>query len=135
MLSCDSDGAVIEWDLEEGNATQYLGFHDGICTRIAVSPDASLAVTSSADGRIMIWDLRGGKLIRRYDAHSPILSITLSHDGQYLYFGALHGVITQMRIDNPSLEETLSWIEENRYIPALTCKEREKYHVEPLCDG
>jgi hypothetical protein len=28
----------------------------------------------------------------------------------------------------------LDWIEANRYVPELTCPQRDLYRIEPLCD-
>ncbi|MEL7235022.1 MAG: hypothetical protein AAGK74_11020, partial [Chloroflexota bacterium] len=33
-----------------------------------------------------------------------------------------------------STGELVEWAQANRYIPELTCDEREQFNVEPLCD-
>jgi hypothetical protein len=32
-----------------------------------------------------------------------------------------------------TLPELLDWIQQNRYMAALTCEQRNQYRVEPLC--
>ncbi|MEJ2486272.1 MAG: BTAD domain-containing putative transcriptional regulator [Anaerolineales bacterium] len=135
VLSCDRDGAVIEWNLETGIETRHLGLHGGVCAWVEVSPDGRLAITSSADGTIMIWDLKAGKLVRRFDEQGSISGIAIAQNWETLYYSSPDGTITLLRIDDPSLEELKTRIEENRYLPELSCDERKLYHLEPLCDG
>jgi hypothetical protein len=63
-----------------------------------------------------------------------IFDLALAPDGQSILFGSSDTTITQWRIDNPSLGELKQWVAANRYLPELTCAERETYQIEPLCD-
>jgi WD40 repeat protein len=133
-LSCEGDGYLIEWDLETGQEVRRLGPHASLRTRVVVTPDGLLAVTSGMDGALALWDLEGGELIRRSEGHGVIFDLALAPDGQSVLFGSTDRTITQWRIDNPSVDELLAWIAANRYLPELTCAEREIYQIEPLCD-
>jgi hypothetical protein len=48
--------------------------------------------------------------------------------------GYRDGTLEMWRIDS-TLDELLSWTENNRYVPELTCEQRELYSVEPLCEA
>ena len=64
-----------------------------------------------------------------------IFDIAMSPDGSTVLSGSSERTIVQWRLDNPTLDELVSWIEENRYVRQLTCEERAMYQIEPLCEG
>lgn len=134
-LSCEADGSLIEWDLETGQEIRRLGPGAGTRTRVVVSTDGRLALTASMAGSLMLWDLERGELIRHSEGHGVVFDLALAPDGQTVLFGSSDTTIVQWRIDNPSLDELKAWVAANRYLPELTCAEREKYQIEPLCDS
>jgi WD40 repeat protein/DNA-binding SARP family transcriptional activator len=134
-LSCESDGYLIEWDLETGQEIRRLGSGAGTRTRVIITPDGRLAVTAGMDGTLGLWDLERGELIRRSAGHGVIFDLALAPDGQSVLFGSSDMTLTQWRIDNPSLDGLKAWIAANRFLPELTCAEREMYQIEPLCDS
>jgi WD40 repeat protein len=134
VISAESDNQLIEWDLETGEEIRRLGEHPSLRTRVVISPDGRFAVTSGMDGRLMVWDLARGTLVRQSDQHGVIFDLTMSPEGESVYFGSSNTTITEWGISNPSIDELKGWIEQNRYLRELTCAEREFYQVEPLCE-
>jgi hypothetical protein len=55
-------------------------------------------------------------------------------DGSQVLVGYHDGPVELWRVDS-SLDELLQWTQANRYIPELTCNQRELYRVEPLCES
>jgi len=43
--------------------------------------------------------------------------------------------VHQWRVAPPSIEETIEWIEDNRYVRELTCEEKEQYRFGALCEA
>ena len=134
-LSCESDGYLIEWNLETGQEIRRLGPGAGTRTRVVISPDGRLALTASMAGTLMLWDLESGELLRHSDGHGVIFDLAIAPDGQTVLFGSSDTTIVQWRIDNPSLDELKAWVAANRYLPELTCVERETYRIDPLCES
>jgi WD40 repeat protein/DNA-binding SARP family transcriptional activator len=134
-LSVGGDGKIIEWDLESGQAIRQIGEHTGLRTRVVVTPDGRLAMTAGMDGALMLWDLETDRLIRRSEGHGVIFDLTLSADGETVFFGSSDATIIQWRLSNPGSAALKEWIEENRYVRLLSCAERELYRVLPLCEG
>jgi WD40 repeat protein len=134
-ISADSDGSLIQWDVENGQQIRRLGQHASLRTRLAITPDGKLAVSAGMDGNLMVWDLGTGELIRHTDGHGVIFDLTMSPDGESVYFGSSDGSITQWRLSNPSLSDLKEWVAANRYLRELTCAEREIYTIEPFCDS
>jgi WD40 repeat protein len=133
VLAARDDGALIEWDLESGKAIRWVGQHPGLRARLIVSPDGRLAMSSTMDGSLMLWDLERGELIRRTEGHGVIFDLTLGPDGTTALFGSSDWTITEWRFEAPDLEALKAWVSENRYLPGLTCEEREAYGIGPLC--
>lgn len=134
-LSVGGDGKIIEWDLESRGAIRQIGEHTGLRTRVVVTPDGRLAMTAGMDGALMLWDLETGRLIRRSEGHGVIFDLTLSADGESVFFGSSDATIIQWRLSNPGSAALKEWIKENRYVRPLSCAERELYRVAPLCKG
>jgi WD40 repeat protein len=111
-----------------------LGRHSSLRTRIAISPDGRLALSSGMDGTLMLWDLTTGTLVRRSGGHGVIFDLALTPDGRTALIGSSNKTIVQWRLASPPLNELREWVESNRYVRGLTCQEREQYRVEPLCD-
>ena len=63
-----------------------------------------------------------------------IFDLAVGPDGETVYWGSSDRTITRWRLQNPSLEALKAWVSENRFLPGLTCAEREAYQITPLCD-
>jgi WD40 repeat protein len=109
-LSDSDDSSMVLWDLETGKEMR-------------------------SDGTLALWNLESGQLIRRSGGHGWTFDLALAPDGQSALFGSSDTTIVQWRIDNPTLDELEAWVATNRYLPELTCAEREMYQIEPLCDS
>ena len=132
----ESDGALIHWDLESGEEILRIGRHDALRTRIEISPDGKLMLTSGMTGVLKLWDLENTELIRQFGYAEPavVFDVAMSPDGTTALSGSSEQTIVQWRLDYPSLDELRAWIEQNRYVRELNCEERAMYQIEPLCE-
>ena len=132
----ESDGALIHWDLESGEEILRIGRHDALRTRIEISPDGKLMLTSGMTGVLKLWDLENAELIRQFGYAEPavVFDVAMSPDGTTALSGSSEQTIVQWRLDYPSLDELRAWIEQNRYVRELNCEERAMYQIEPLCE-
>ena len=132
----ESDGALIHYDLETGQEIRHIGRHDALRTRVEISPDGNLMLTSGMNGVLKLWDLENAELIRQFGYAEPaiIFDVAMSPDGSTALSGSSEQTIVQWRLDNPTLDELMAWIEQNRYVRDLTCEERAMYQIEPLCE-
>ena len=61
-LGTERDHSIRVWRLDTGAAVRVLKGHTDLVSRVVVSPDNSLIVSSSWDERIGVWDLASGTL-------------------------------------------------------------------------
>ena len=87
----------------------------------------------SGDGTNSLWDVETGEEIRRY-GNGFVIKPVFNADGSQALAGYRNGAVELWRID-ATLEQLLEWTQANRYIPELTCNQRELYRIEPLCES
>ena len=95
------------------------------------SPDGQLLLGGTILGNTSLLQVETGEVIRRYPGFGGFPSFT--PDGDKVVVGFNSGVVELWRIDT-TLDELLSWVRNNRYIPELTCEQRAFYRIEPLCE-
>ena len=132
VLSSGYDTMAILWDTQTGNILHLLEDHTGAVFQSQFSPDGQFVLTGSADGRTLLWDVETGEVIRRY-ANMGGYFPAFTPDGHSALVAAFGGETPELWRIDATLDELLTWTEENRYIPELTCAQRELYRVEPRC--
>jgi WD40 repeat protein len=127
------DTQAILWDVQTGEAIRRFTNHAGSLGQVQFSPDEKLLLGGSGDGTSSLWDIETGDVLRRY-GNGWVMRFDFTEDGKQALAGYRDGTLEMWRIDS-TLEELLSWTENNRYVPELTCEQRELYNVEPLCEA
>jgi WD40 repeat protein len=101
-----------------------------------ISPDGRYALSGSEDSTVILWDFETGELLRRFTGHTGwVPSVAFSPDGQTAFSVSDDGTLIQWQVADPPLEELIAWAHANRYVRDLTCEERARYRVEPLCEA
>jgi WD40 repeat protein len=61
---------------------------------LAFGPNEATALSASADGSLILWDVETGEVIRRYLGHEDMVwSVDITPDGRYALSGAMDGAI------------------------------------------
>jgi WD40 repeat protein len=134
FLVSDAEGDLKLFDAGTGELIQHMrdkGRQNGYRY---FSPDGRYIFSGLPEG-ITQWDFARGKAVRHYPTGGGGIDIefALSADGKSFYvLDNEGGVLSQWRIDTH--EELVAWVEANRYVRELTCKERADYGIEPLCE-
>ncbi|WP_300455061.1 WD40 repeat domain-containing protein [Accumulibacter sp.] len=91
--------AITLWRLPDGELAQTLAGEAGIWS-LAISEDGKTLVAGSGDGLIQLWQLPGGKLVKRIAAHgkSIVRALAISRDGRLLASGGADGAILLWRL-------------------------------------
>ncbi len=133
ILSASEDRSVKLWDINQPEWIRRFDGHTADVNSVRFSPDGRFALSASDDRTLRLWDVASGSEIQRFDGHTDeVMTVAFSLDGQSALSGAKDATIRRWQIQ--SLEELIRWTYENRYIPPLTCEQRELYRIEPYCD-
>lgn len=131
FVSSGWDTQAILWDTKTGGISRRFTNHVGPIGQIDFTPDERLMLGGSGDGTTSLWNVETGEVIRRYD-NDFVMQSVFSADGRQALMGFHDGAVELWRMDM-TLDELLQWTRANRYIPDLTCEQRELYRLEPLC--
>lgn len=84
LASCGEDGSVRVWDAEAGACVHAFNEHDSAVSIVAWSPDATYLATGDASGRLLVWSLRAGGVVRSMQAPSTIYDLRFNNDSSLL---------------------------------------------------
>ena len=134
LISTSWDTSMREWDVASGEQLHQFVGHNGAVFGVDYSPDGRTALTASSDLTIRLWDTTTGQEIRRFEGHTNwVLGVAFSGDGNFALSGAEDNTARLWRVES-TLNGLVSWAQNNRYIPVLSCAERQQYNIEPFCD-
>jgi WD40 repeat protein len=66
------------WSVAEGRLVRKLEGPGSTASALAFSPDGDVLATGAADGKIRLWSLSGGKLLRTYYAHGSVDAVAFT---------------------------------------------------------
>ncbi len=132
----EPDNAVIIWDVATGNQDYKMVGHSANVNSVAFSPDGQTLISGSDDMTIILWDAKTGQSVTRFTGHSAsVISLLWSTDGHTAYSSSTQpkdGILAwQIR----SVQDTVNWVYDNRYVLQLDCNQRLQYNVRPRCDN
>jgi len=135
ILYASGNGTLVLLDAETGQVLRrYLG-HENAVWGLDISPDGRYALSGSEDNTVILWDFETGELLRRFTGHAGwVPDVAFGPDGQTAFSAGFDGALIEWQVGAPPLEELVVWSHANRYVRDLTCEERARYRVEPLCE-
>lgn len=83
LISASVDGTARIWDVNSGQSTMTLAYHDSKVYDAAVNDAGTLASTVSSDKKIAIWDLRNASqpmLVNSDDTRDSVTCCDFSND-------------------------------------------------------
>jgi WD40 repeat protein len=132
LVSGSVGSELILWETDTGEIVRHFNNTSGSLGYVMFSPDETFLLGGGENGTNSLWQVETGEEIRRYGGGFGF-SPNFTPGGRQAVIGFRDGSAALWRIDS-TLEELKSWTENNRYIPELTCEQRELYNVEPLCE-
>jgi WD40 repeat protein/transcriptional regulator with XRE-family HTH domain len=122
------------WDVQTRAILRHYVGHTANVWSVDISPDGKHILSAANNGEVILWDFSTGEELARIQTSTqPVVSAKFSPDGKYAYSISADGLLTIWKIPVQTLPELLEWIQANRYVRPLTCEERQRYRVEPLC--
>ncbi len=133
ILTGSADATLRIWDVASGDELHRFTGHTNAVTSVAYGSDGTKVLSGSADAMLRLWDVASGMALYQFSGHTgPIIDLAWSPDGQRVFSVAQDGSLRAWTVH--TTDELVAWVEMHRYIPDLTCGEREFYGIEPLCD-
>lgn len=136
LISGSDDFTLKLWDLESGLPIKTFIGHDSFVYRAHFSPDGKYILSTGFNLNVILWDAETGRPIWKMHGHSPnsidITTGDFTPDGKMIITISEDSEIIAWDISKLP-HDYVSWTMENRYIPELTCDQRELYQLEPLC--
>jgi WD40 repeat protein len=133
-LSGSLDLTLILWDLETGQKVRQFEGHTGDVFSVGFSNDGLTAISSSFDGTIRLWNVDSGAELLRYDGHQGgVRSVAFSPDNHTFISASEDATLREWRVD--SYDEVILWAYANRYIPELSCEQRQFYRIGTQCNA
>lgn len=96
------ESKIFVWDVETWEVRYTLEGHSQAIQAIAISPDDKILASSGKDGKINLWDIDSGKLLRSINGLGKIV---FSPDGQQLVTVAEDNVIQLWQIYGSVIEQ------------------------------
>ena len=116
------EGLIIIWDLIDGGILDRIPAHDDTIFSLAYTNDGMQLLSGAADGRMLLWDIQGGEMVREFqnneaNAHDgTIRSISLSPSNQLVVSGARDGNIRIWNFTTGELLSTFTFEVRNRVV-------------------
>ncbi len=133
VASASADGTVILWDVA---FTARLRTYEGHGTQVydvAYSPDGQFLLSGAADNQVILWALDAGEEIQRFSGHTDaVRSVAFAPDAT-IFMSASADSSIKLWLVRLTLDDLREWVSNNRFTRELTCAERERFGVEPLC--
>lgn len=133
-LAGTGGGEIILLDYVTGEEIRRFCCHNNWVRYLDLSADQRYVISADQSAVVVLWDFATGQEVRRFYGHEGFSwAVVFSPDGQTAFSAGMDGSVIEWQIADPSLNELISWVRANRYIPEFTCEDRVRYRIEPLC--
>lgn len=132
LLLALSDHSIQIIDTASGEVLSRLIGHQDAIRKLHYQKQHSRLLSASDDNRLILWDVEAAAIDQQYVHPNDILDFSLSQDGQRILSRDSTGVYRLWQVE--SLPELLDRIQSTFSPRGLTCAERRRYNVLPLCE-
>jgi WD40 repeat protein len=127
------DNLVRVWDVETGNPTRVFSGHSNSINDVAFNGDGSVVASVSGDRSVRLWSIETGFELFRYVGHAErVNAVAYTPDFSNFITGSMDNTIITWSLPS-TLDDLLTWVNNNRYIRELTCNEAILY-LDSDCD-
>ncbi len=129
LVSSSWDATIRAWNPATGEEIRQFSGHASETFGIDFSEDGRVMLTTSSDRTVRMWDWTSGEEMQVLSAHNNwIQEVQFAPDDSFAISAGQDPAarIWRINIDTLSL---VAFAEENRYVRALTCDERDVYRL------
>ena len=132
-LLVGSESKLVLINLNTKEITREFIGHDGPVYAGDVSPDGKIIISGSLDQTFRIWDRELGIELRSEQQGEAVFGAIFSEDGRSAISGAHQGELVRWRVTS-MLDQLVEWVYAHRYIPEMSCYEKDEYEIAPPCN-
>jgi WD40 repeat protein len=126
------DGTLDIRQVSDGQIVRSFAGHSVSVTALAFSADGARLLSGDGVGTVRVWDVASGEALGGFVSQlGSVTHVAISPDGGLIV--ATSGDGTTVVWQNRSGAALAEWVRANRYVPELSCEERARYNVAPLC--
>ncbi len=126
-----ANGGVSVFQSEDRDWRDLRG-HDASVRQIVMSPDGDLALTTAADGQVLLWDIAAAETVREYRTGTvSVDGAVFTPDGEQVVTHASGGTLARWRVDADA--DLIEWTEENRFVQTLTEADCRSFQIPEPC--
>jgi hypothetical protein len=111
------DRIVRVYDITTFKMSRRFAGHSREISDLAFSPDGRRLLSSSLDGTMRVWDMPTGRCLSWLSFDSPVLSMAMSHSGEYLSLTQAGKEGIYMYVDRSLFETVHFWKEPTSPVP------------------
>lgn len=124
VMSSSSDGSIQQWTRDGKPIGKPWVSDGGVVGAIGVSPDETMVVSGSADGRVRLWNIKEGKMVGNpWKGHNDaVVCLNWSPDAVEIATGSYDGTIRRWNPDTgrqiaPLIKTSHGWVCAVKYSP------------------
>ena len=114
-------GSITMLDVITGSQTAVLLGHNGWVNSLAFSLDGRLLVSGGDDKTVKLWDIQTGGVIRTFDGHHSVLSVSISPDCTMIASGSKGNMIHLWHVQTGEclcvIDEHKTWVKSVSFSP------------------
>jgi WD40 repeat protein len=132
-ISVQNDNSLVLMNAETNERIHtFTRENDWPIYDVVFSPDGSMVLSADANWKVTLWDVEQGQAMWVFSPEELADSVAFSPDGHEAIAFGNSGTRYEWHID--TFDELLQWTLNNRAVRDLTCDERQRYGIEPLCE-
>ncbi len=127
VVSSAEDDSIIVWQIDQTEPPRSFYGHTGDVLNVRFSPNSRLLISGGLDNTIRLWDIQSGSEIQRFDTKTFISAVAFDAQSKTVFTGDADGNLQHWEVR--TLPDLLTWVRSNRYVPSLTCEQKNLYQV------
>ncbi len=131
LLVASKDSFIYILDAATGALVQALEGHTESLRGAFFAADGTQIISYAEDHTIRVWDIDTELPVYQITVDSAVWGVAVTPDRTGLLTGGIDTILRLWDVELRSLDTLVQWTRDNRYVPELTCRQRDIYKLTP----